>query len=217
VTAAKTVKPKAPKKVVDWGAIEPHFRAGLLSLDELGKQYDCSGAAISKHAKKNGWSRDLKQRIAARAEAKVNEAAVKDQVKTDKSLNEKAVVDANAQLVYQIRMEHRQDIGRSRKLFQALLHELEQLTDHQDLYEEIADLYDQSGPDSSGKWKTDKANELYRKIISLGGRVDNGKKLVEMIEKLVKLEREAFGITGTEEGGKGGIEDLLRKLGEKGA
>jgi hypothetical protein len=42
---------------IDWGAMEPHYLAGVRSLRDIGKQFGCSAAAILKHAKKHGWAR----------------------------------------------------------------------------------------------------------------------------------------------------------------
>lgn len=58
---------KPEKVAVDWEALEPHYRSGIRSLKELGKEFGCSDAAIVKHAKRNGWERDLSAKIKAKA------------------------------------------------------------------------------------------------------------------------------------------------------
>jgi hypothetical protein len=186
--------PKQPKRVVDWDAIEPHYRAGVISLKELGAQHDVSDAAIIKHAKKNGWTRDLTAKIKAKADAKVSAAVVSVEVSAKRALTEKQVIEANADVQVAIRLGHRKDIARGRKLFGALMAELEATTDNKDLFARLGELLDESEVDEDGKARQDKLNEIYRKVISLSGRVDNGKKVIEMLEKLVRLEREAFGI-----------------------
>lgn len=206
-----TEKTTETAKTVNWTAIETDYRAGIKPLRQIAEEQGISHVAINKRAKRDGWVRDLGAKIKAKAEEKVTKAAVTKSVTTERTVTEKAVVEANAELQYRIRMEHRQDIGRGRKLFQALLAEVESITDWRELFEEIAELYDQSGPDENGRWKTDKANELYRKIISGAGRVDSAKKLTEMLEKLVKLEREAFGIDKGE-GQSSPLDEVLKKL-----
>lgn len=205
--------PKSVKPVIDWAMVEKHFRAGMLSLREIAKSVDdtVTEGAIRKRAKKDGWTRNLAAKIAQKAEDLVRKEVVRTPSTQLTPASEMQVIEANAELQYRIRMEHRQDIGRTKSLFQKLLHELEQITDHQDLYEEIAELYDESGPDANGNWKVDKANELYRKIISLTGRVGNSKELVGMLEKLVKMEREAFGISGQEQEASS-LDQLLQKI-----
>lgn len=206
----------AKKPAIDWESVELHYRANLRSLKDIGKEYGVSDAGIIKRAKRDGWTRDLKAKIAAKAEAKVSAAAVSAEVSANRVANEAAVVDANAELQYRIRMEHRSDIGRARSLFQALLSEVEAVTGDVGLFVELGEIMDKSGPGANGSWVKDKVNELYQRIVSTVGRVDNAKKLTEMLEKLVRLEREAFGITDTAENERGGVEDLLRSLGERG-
>ena len=57
-------KPKKPR--VDWEAVERDYRAGVLTLREIGERYDCSHVAITKRAKKEGWVRDLAPKIRER-------------------------------------------------------------------------------------------------------------------------------------------------------
>ncbi len=45
-------------------------------------------------------------------------------------------------------------------------------------------------------------------------RVDSAKKLTDMLEKVVRLEREAFGIDGNKSG-KDTFEEMLRGLGQQ--
>lgn len=56
--SAKTKKPS-----IDWDAIESHYRAGIRSLKDMGKEFGCSDAAIIKHFKKLGIERDLGEKI----------------------------------------------------------------------------------------------------------------------------------------------------------
>lgn len=206
-----TEQNKDTKSPIDWILIEKDYRSGIKPLRQIAEEQGITHGAVNKRAKRDGWTRDLSAKIKAQADAKVSKAAVSAEVSKESMVTEKLVVEANADLQYKIRMEHRSDIGATRKLFQELLYEVQSMTGFRDLFEEIAELYDKSGPDSAGRWKTDKANELYRKIIATSGRVDNAKKLTEMLEKLVKLEREAFGITNGEEQSSP-LDEILKKL-----
>lgn len=202
------------KPVADWIIIEKDYRCGIKPLRLIAEENGITHGAINKRAKRDGWTRDLAAKIKAKAEDKVSKAAVSAVVSAQSLVTENQVVEANAELQYRIRMEHRADIKRSRDLMKSLLSELEVTTDNRDLFEQLGELLDESGPDSNGVWRKDKQNEIYMKVISLTGRTDNSKKVVEMLEKLVRLEREAFGIT---DGGaeKGGVEDMLKSIGRK--
>ena len=209
-----TLVKKPAKPVIDWTAVEMQYRAGIRSLKDMGAEYGVSDAGIIKRAKRDGWTRNLAAKIKAKTEAKVSAAAVSAVVSEQRAANEQQVVEANAELQYKVRIEHRQDIGRTRSLFRALLGEIELETGSLELFQSLGELLDTSGPDQTGTWRKDKLNELYQKIISSIGRIDGAKKLTEMLEKLVKLERQAFGIEDGE-GEKSGVEDLLKRIGEK--
>jgi hypothetical protein len=179
------------KPAVDWLAIEVDYRAGIKPLRQMGIENGISHVAISKRAAKESWSRDLMARIKARADDQINKAAVNKVDNAKKAVTEKQVVEANADLQCRVRMAHRQDISRSRALFSRLLAELELLTDNKGLFAQLGALMATSDDDPA---KTDKLGQLYSKVISLPGRVDSAKRLVETLEKLVRMEREAFGI-----------------------
>lgn len=202
------------KPSVDWGLIEAEFRAGK-SLRAIAEDRGVSHVAISKRAKRDGWTKDLQAQIKAKADAVVNKAAVNREVNSKQSLTEQQVVEANAQAQATIRLTHRGTIARNNRLMLSLLAELEGTTDNVELFEKLGELLDESGPDANGNWKKDRLNEIYQKVISMGGRVDNAKKLVEMLEKLVKLERQAYGIKEDGEESGAGIEDVLAGIGRK--
>ena len=46
------------KKPIDWEAIERDYRAGILSVREIGAKCGCTHTAINKRAKRDGWERD---------------------------------------------------------------------------------------------------------------------------------------------------------------
>jgi len=55
------------KRTIEWDLIEPHYRAGIRSLKDIGKEFGVSDAAIIKRAKRDGWVRDLAAKIQAKA------------------------------------------------------------------------------------------------------------------------------------------------------
>ena len=60
------------RKAIDWESVEIQYRAGIRSLKDIGNEFNVSDAAIIKRAKRDGWSRDLRAKIQAKAEAKVS-------------------------------------------------------------------------------------------------------------------------------------------------
>jgi hypothetical protein len=99
------------------------------------------------------------------------------------------IVEANAEVIANIRLSHRRDISRSRSLVIDLLAELEHETGKLDLFEELGDLL--RNEDDKGR---DKLNDLYKKVISSASRVSSMKALAETMKTLIGLEREAYGI-----------------------
>lgn len=176
-------------KPTDWEAIERDYRAGIRSVREIAAQHEISHTAIQKRAKVGDWARDLKAKIKAKADAKVAKAAVATQVATETKVAEAEVVEANAQAIANVRLEHRADIRRGRSLVLKLLAELEQSTDHADLFAKLGELM--YAPNENG---VDRLNEIYHKVISLTGRVSNVKALSDALKNLVTLEREAWGL-----------------------
>lgn len=177
------------KATTDWERIELDYRAGVLSIREIAEARGCSHTAINKRAKKEGWERDLKAKIQAKADALVSKREVSTLVSTERLETEKGVVDANAQVIADIRMAHRRDIKRSRNLCLSLLEEMEQQTTNLDLYEELGEML--RSEDKNGM---DRKNDLYSKVISSAGRIASMKQLADTLRVLVGLEREAYSI-----------------------
>ncbi|MNP34933.1 hypothetical protein D3C76_1282430 [compost metagenome] len=110
----------------------------------------------------------------------------------DTKVSERMEVEANAQVIANIRIGHRTDIGRYRRLANKLLEELEGLTDNRELFEQLGELL--VSPDDSGM---DRLNDLYRKVIDLPNRTKVMKELGETLKNLIALERQAYDV-GTE-------------------
>jgi hypothetical protein len=189
--------PGASRTAPDWERIELDYRAGIKTLRQIGEEHGITHGAINKRAKRDGWERDLSQKIQAKADALVSKAAVSSEVSKESKITEKQVVDANAQTVADIRLAHRRDIHRARRLTNALLLELEQQTDPVtlELLGDLGELLEK--PDE--KTGRDKLNELYQAVISLPERSKTMKVLAESLQKLVDMERTAFGMDAKEQ------------------
>lgn len=46
------------KPSIDWEAVERDYRAGILSVREIGAKCGCTHTAINKRAKRDGWERE---------------------------------------------------------------------------------------------------------------------------------------------------------------
>lgn len=196
----------AAKSQVDWEAIEPFWRAGIKSVTQIATEYtettgiSVSHTAINKHFKKLGVPRDLDAKVQAKAKAMVSNAMVSGKVSTETTATDAQIIVAAATEVATVRLSHRKDINKSRVLVRSLLEEIERQTDSPDLFDKLAALVADAPDDES---KEDAAarkalQDSFYKVVSLSGRVDNVKKLVDAMKTLVGLERQAFGILDEE-------------------
>lgn len=173
----------------DWEAIESAYRAGVLSVRELAGKYGISHQAISKRAKKDGWERDLKAKVQAKADALVAKREVARQVATESTISERQLIEATAEVIATVRMEHRGDIRRARELTNTLFDELAGECGDVAALEQLGEMMRRE--DDKGM---DKLNDLYHKIISLPSRVKSMKDLSDSLKTLIGLEREAYSI-----------------------
>lgn len=200
------------KPAPDWELIETLYRAGILSVREIGLSQGVSHTAINKRARLQEWDRDLKAKIKAKADSLVSKAEVSTQVSTEIKVSEKQVVDSNAQLIADIRMDHRKNIGRNRRLVLKMMEELESMTDNRELFAQLRDIIESvDGNDEDGKSDAyEKMQQAFRGALSLPGRVKMSKELSETLRVLIALERQAYGID--EGSGEESYEDRLARL-----
>lgn len=189
--ADKAQNPVQPAKKADWERIEIDYRAGVKSLREIAGEHGISEGAIRKRAKRDGWTRDLADKIQQRAEDLVRTHAVRTEVRSEQRATERQVIEANAEAVANVKMAHRSDISRARSIVNGLLDELQEMvgSDNATLLQELGFLL--RSEDENGK---DRLNDLYQQIISLPGRSKAMKDLTASLQSLVAMERTAYGM-----------------------
>lgn len=179
----------------DWEAIERDYRAGAKSLREMAAEHGISHPAIRKRAERDGWTRDLKARVAAKAAALVSAEQVSAAVSAETKVTEALAVEVAAQVQARIQIAHRRDIGRARELANKLLAELEQQTDNLGAFEQLLDaLADGDADDAKAGDRRKRLLEQWQRAMSLGSRADTLKKLADTLRVLVDKEREAYGM-----------------------
>lgn len=176
----------------DWEAIESAYRAGLMSVREIASQHGISHTAINKQAKKESWERDLKAKIKAKADALVSKREVSKQVSTERAISERQLIEASAEVIANVRMEHRGDIRRARSITNALFDELAAESADLASLEKLGELM--FNPDDKGQ---DRLSDIYHKVISMPERVKSVKALSDALKNLISLERQAYDIDGS--------------------
>lgn len=170
------------KPETDWEGIEREYRAGQLSVVEIGRQFGISHTAINKKAKKLGWSRDLTERVRKEVSARL----VSDGVSAEGVAE---TVRASAERVVCLVREHRADIGRNRSAVTKLLQELHDTIENID---EIVDaIEDETAGDKDGKRRA-----RMMAAVALPSRAGVASTLANALKVLIPLEREAFNLDG---------------------
>lgn len=192
----------ARPKAVDWAAIESEYRAGITPLRKIGSTHGVSDVAILKRARKEGWERNLKARIRAKAENLVSKAVVSTALVSKKPFaNEAQVVDLNAAAQAAITIEHRADVRRARATVQSLMGELETYGIARDDLEALAEVAAcRKLGEEADKKTLEKAIDAMLAGSSFPARVGAAHKLADALVKCVTLERVVAGISDDDRG-----------------
>lgn len=183
---------KGAKPRVDWEAVEREYRGGILSLREIAELHPgINHVAIARKAKKEGWERDLSEKIKAKAESLVTKQSVTAGVTEKGRVTEQQVIETNAQAIVNVRLSHRAGLNEGREIIKSMMAELSEQcgAENADLLCQLGDMM--RAPDEFGN---DKLNDLYMKIVSLPGRAKTMKDLADSMVKLIDKERQAFGL-----------------------
>lgn len=109
---------------VDWEAVEREYRAGQLSLREIGRLFKVTDTAIRKRAKAENWQRDLTDKVREAVRNKL----VRDGSQSQRA-NDEEIVEAAADRSHNVVLSHRTDISQLRALSTILATRLSQHLD----------------------------------------------------------------------------------------
>lgn len=130
----------AAPRIIDYGRIEPGWREGIKSVQQLCDEYQAATgqsvtpAAARKHFRKLGVPRDLSAKISAKAEAMVSAAMVSNKVSVtcDETLPaESEIISSAATTVANVQLSHRADIRKLRDRARAYEEELDKCADEE--------------------------------------------------------------------------------------
>jgi hypothetical protein len=190
---------------IDWELIQRQYRLGQKSLRQIAVEFAVQPSAISRRAKKDGWVQDKSHEVRAISEAQL--LLSNTGKATEKATPSRIDIEAAAQVRTDVILTHRRDIPAARKLAMSMFTELQLQTDGIELLKQLGELM--AAPDEKGQ---DKRNELYLKVISLGGRASTLKSLADTLKTLVSLERQAFGIEDKEAAPTDALTSLLHGI-----
>lgn len=199
---------------IDWEAIERDYRAGIKTLRQMADEHGITHGAINKKAKAEGWSRDLQAKIVAKAEEQVSKAVVSNEVSKASKVSEREVIEANAGVLAQADLTNRSDLLLALRVSRGQLEELEALSNpaFAERLEWLGELMDESGKDENGRAIRDQANELYRYIIGLAGRVKMAKDVAGSMGVYIPLQRKVLKLDVDADQNQNRVDDALRKI-----
>lgn len=201
------------KKPVDWPAIELEYRAGLKPIRLIAEQYGISHVTLIQRAKREEWIRDLNAKIKAKEDVIVTKAlsakrptapaTKRTPTKVEKKTTlvaEKRFVENAAGTKAAVRIEQANRFERQFRLIDVQMSELEQLSSPEGvgMYERLLDATREPDAHETAeemRARKKKQSDLLAKAFDIHERIDSTKKVIDMTEKVTKMQREAYGIT----------------------
>lgn len=186
--ADQAESPSTAKRRVDWEAVERDYRTGQFTETELAVKHSTSRSAVNKHSLKYGWTKDLQTEIRQATNAKL----VADMVAKEVAEGGKKVADTVlvvAEVNKGVILGHRSNLNRISNIAGSLMTQIEQAAADMPSLSEVIEMV--RNPDDNG---VDRANDALRKAMARPQLVDDLKKLAEINERVIKGERQAFGL-----------------------
>lgn len=171
------------RTATDWEGVERDYRAGVLSIREVGRLYGVSDKAIRNKAKALGWERDLSAKVAEKVR---NDLVRSESAAADKQ-TEREIIEVAAATVVQVVRGHRSRIRQGNELVELLTKQLIDVAGKRDEFE--ADIAIECADDKS----PERYNRMM-KAISLGSHSTIAVNLANATKTWVGLERQAFNI-----------------------
>lgn len=178
---------------VDWEAMEPHFRAGLLTYKQLEARFGVTPAGIIKHFRKKGITRDLKERILAKARDKVNAAMVVSE--TVNAVTESAIVEAGSNIVAGVELAQREGSTFARENAMALLREVAATIQTPEVFGQIHAILVNPGEEDLPRLR-----EFTEFVAGTPQRIKAYKDALEALDRAFLMERRSFGMDSDDGG-----------------
>lgn len=179
---------ESTRKKVDWDAVERDYRTGKFTLRELEAKHGVDNAQIARRKKKDGWNQDLSVAVRQATNAMLMTEIVSKEVSDAQQSISKTVIAA-AEVNKQVVLGHRTNLKRITAVAGTLMAQIEQAALQMPELSEVIEMV--RNPDENGM---DRANDALRKAMARPALVDDLKKLAEINERVIKGERQAFGL-----------------------
>lgn len=182
------------KPTTDWEAIEREYRAGQLSLREIGRIHGVSDTAVRKKAKLGAWERDLTKQVQEAVRAKLVREDGSQGSHPQRTTDRDIVQDTAARAVEVVR-SHRRSLSQLNAIGDILA-------------ERLAQHLEGVTPDGPGIGEKESPSDMLEK-------------LSRTRQRAIQLERQAFNLDsqpdddGAQTSGGGALERLVARLDRK--
>lgn len=175
-------------KTTDWEAIERQYRAGVVSVREIGREHGVSDTAIRKRATAENWERDLTGKVKERTRVKlVRSSSSHDGSHEQRAQTDAEIIEEASETQVTVVKTHRRDIAIGRRIVSTLFGELMEATEQR---HEIAEAVEEA----TAKDKDGKRRAMMHRAVALPSRAATAQSLANAMKTLVTLERQAFNI-----------------------
>jgi len=116
----------------DWELAEKLFRAGQLSNVQIGAQCGMTEAALRKRAKRDGWKKDLTEKVRKETRNKLVRAEVRAANAQDAARTEREIVEQAAENAVAVVRSHRCDLSAGQRTLSTLFAQLQYAADNRD-------------------------------------------------------------------------------------
>lgn len=101
----------------DWEAIERDYRAGMLSVREIGRKHGVAESGIRKKAKAGNWTRPLAHKVRERIEEKlVRIDGAQSGAHPQRARTDETTVEIASSVGVEVRLTHRRDLSQLRAI-----------------------------------------------------------------------------------------------------
>lgn len=183
----------------DWATARILWEQGVHSQQDIATRIGVNLSTLQAKAKRHGWPRSTAHATKTRAQSILDRppgaARVLAAVAGPGALapeDERAAIDMGAQAIVQVRLGHRRDIARARRVVSSLMDELEVVQDAPEVFAQVRDWLDALDPLSTVPLPL--IERALQVVESLPQRAKVARDLVDTLRSVVGMEREAFGL-----------------------
>lgn len=160
----------------DWEAIRQEYRTGRFSLQQLSDRHGPNRSNISRRAKAEGWQQDLTEKVRQRTREKITREALPPEAREALNGDDEAIVEHAANENSAVVHGHRKLLNRWRSITERYAEQLEAQLETGKLDVQV---------------KSGDVVEIDVPLDYVGKAMANG---TTALEKVVKLERQSYGL-----------------------